>query len=228
MNETRILIRLLRIYIPRNGEFGLALSKLRNFGGEVLNPPQPPSVHHCYSGYWVFFLAVQRLGHCTDHQPLSSTEYVCGYNYTSTSRCAFKIHIRVTLAFNCTTSQMFVPFYQTTGHHMPANGYVHRRSSRNLKFHRRDICLCCFLLWIVLYLYVLISSEHFVLLHTCIFLIGKELEGSVLEVMWAKPIQKGVQRYMKRTSRCIGSEVQYMFPAATYQPQFMNVYGGRG
>jgi hypothetical protein len=33
MSETRILIRLLRIYFPRNWEFGSALSKLLNFGG---------------------------------------------------------------------------------------------------------------------------------------------------------------------------------------------------
>jgi hypothetical protein len=33
MSETRILIRLLRLYFPRNWEFGSALSKLRNFGG---------------------------------------------------------------------------------------------------------------------------------------------------------------------------------------------------
>jgi hypothetical protein len=33
MSETRILIRLLRMYFPRNWEFGSALSKLRNFGG---------------------------------------------------------------------------------------------------------------------------------------------------------------------------------------------------
>jgi hypothetical protein len=32
-NETHILIRLLRMYIPRNWEFGAALAKLRNFGG---------------------------------------------------------------------------------------------------------------------------------------------------------------------------------------------------
>jgi hypothetical protein len=32
MNETRILITLLWMYIPRNWEFGSALSKLRNFG----------------------------------------------------------------------------------------------------------------------------------------------------------------------------------------------------
>jgi hypothetical protein len=38
-NETRILIRLLRMYIPRNLEFGSALSKLRNFGVGV-EPPQ--------------------------------------------------------------------------------------------------------------------------------------------------------------------------------------------
>jgi hypothetical protein len=36
MIETRVLIRLLRMYVyfPRNWEFGSALSKLRNFGGE--------------------------------------------------------------------------------------------------------------------------------------------------------------------------------------------------
>jgi hypothetical protein len=42
MSETRILIRLLRMYFPRNSEFGSALSKLRNFGGMGLNPPTPP------------------------------------------------------------------------------------------------------------------------------------------------------------------------------------------
>jgi hypothetical protein len=39
MNETRILIRLLWMYIPRNWEFGSALSKLWNFGG--FEPPTP-------------------------------------------------------------------------------------------------------------------------------------------------------------------------------------------
>jgi hypothetical protein len=33
MSETRILIRLLRMYFPRYWEFGSALSKLMNFGG---------------------------------------------------------------------------------------------------------------------------------------------------------------------------------------------------
>jgi hypothetical protein len=33
MNETRILIRLLQMYFPRNREFGSALSKLWNFEG---------------------------------------------------------------------------------------------------------------------------------------------------------------------------------------------------
>jgi hypothetical protein len=50
MNETRIVIRLLRMYIPRNWEFGSALEKLRNFGGfEHPNPlryatPTPPPI----------------------------------------------------------------------------------------------------------------------------------------------------------------------------------------
>jgi hypothetical protein len=40
MNETRILITLLRMYIARNWEFGSALSKLRNLGAfESQNPP---------------------------------------------------------------------------------------------------------------------------------------------------------------------------------------------
>jgi hypothetical protein len=33
MSETRILIRFLWMYFPRNWAFGSALSKLRNFGG---------------------------------------------------------------------------------------------------------------------------------------------------------------------------------------------------
>ena len=37
MSESRILVRLLRMYFPRNWEFGSAWSKLRNF----LNPPTP-------------------------------------------------------------------------------------------------------------------------------------------------------------------------------------------
>jgi hypothetical protein len=46
MNETRILITLLWMYIPRNCEFGSALSKLRNFGGRGVESPKPPSVRH--------------------------------------------------------------------------------------------------------------------------------------------------------------------------------------
>jgi hypothetical protein len=42
MSETRILIRLLQMYIPQNWEFGPAFSKLRNFGGGGLNPPNHP------------------------------------------------------------------------------------------------------------------------------------------------------------------------------------------
>jgi hypothetical protein len=49
MSETRILIRLFRMYFPRNWEFGSALSKLRNFGEGGLNPPTLPStVSHCF------------------------------------------------------------------------------------------------------------------------------------------------------------------------------------
>jgi hypothetical protein len=42
MSETRILIRLLRMYFPRNWEFGSALSKRRNFEGGGVDPPNPP------------------------------------------------------------------------------------------------------------------------------------------------------------------------------------------
>jgi hypothetical protein len=41
MNETRILIRLLRMYFPQNWEFGSALSKLRDIGGGF-EPPKLP------------------------------------------------------------------------------------------------------------------------------------------------------------------------------------------
>jgi hypothetical protein len=44
MGKTRIVIRLLRMYIPRNWEFGSALAKLRNFGEGLggLNSSNPP------------------------------------------------------------------------------------------------------------------------------------------------------------------------------------------
>jgi hypothetical protein len=42
MNETHILIMLLRMYIPWNWEFGSALAKPRNFGGGGVEPPKPP------------------------------------------------------------------------------------------------------------------------------------------------------------------------------------------
>jgi hypothetical protein len=56
MSETRILISLLRMYFPRNWEFGSALSKLRNLGEGGLNPPNPTLgtpllVHKCIGPY---------------------------------------------------------------------------------------------------------------------------------------------------------------------------------
>ena len=42
MSESRILVRLLRMYFPRNWEFGSALSKLHNFEGGGFEPPNPP------------------------------------------------------------------------------------------------------------------------------------------------------------------------------------------
>ena len=44
LSESRILARFLRMYFPRNWEFGYALSKLRNFGG--VEPPKPPPPRH--------------------------------------------------------------------------------------------------------------------------------------------------------------------------------------
>jgi hypothetical protein len=61
MSETRILIRLLRVYFPRNREFGSALSKLRNLGG--VEHLEPPSVCQC----------AQRL----TETALYSVSYVC-------------------------------------------------------------------------------------------------------------------------------------------------------
>jgi hypothetical protein len=42
MGETPILIKLLRMYFPRNREFGSALSKLRYFAGGGLESPKTP------------------------------------------------------------------------------------------------------------------------------------------------------------------------------------------
>jgi hypothetical protein len=52
MSETRILVRLLRMYFPRNWEFGSALSKLWNFGGGGVEPPNPPG--YATADFWYF------------------------------------------------------------------------------------------------------------------------------------------------------------------------------
>jgi hypothetical protein len=49
ISETRTLIRFLRMYFPRNWEFGSTLSKLWNFGGGGVEPSKPPSVRHCWT-----------------------------------------------------------------------------------------------------------------------------------------------------------------------------------
>jgi hypothetical protein len=59
-NETHIIIRLLRMYIPRNWEFGSALEKLRNFGGG-LNPPNPPRYATGLNSTNVHYKATQTL-----------------------------------------------------------------------------------------------------------------------------------------------------------------------
>ena len=58
--------------------------------------------------------------------------------------------------------------------------------------------------------------------------IEKELDGSIVEVTWAKPLQKGVQRYSTRVTRRFYTDLQYVLPAATYQQPFLNLYNGRG
>ena len=52
MSESRIPVRLLRMYFPRNWEFRSALSKLRNFGGG-LNTPTPPPRYATDSGIFL-------------------------------------------------------------------------------------------------------------------------------------------------------------------------------
>jgi hypothetical protein len=59
------------MYFPRNWEFGLAVSKLRNFGvggGGGLNPPNTPlSVRTLYCGipyYKVYTKAVKNINIC--------------------------------------------------------------------------------------------------------------------------------------------------------------------
>jgi hypothetical protein len=63
MNETHILNRLLRMYIPRNWEFGSALAKLRNFvgGGGIWAPPNPPSVRHWHPHITLYMQTYLRL-----------------------------------------------------------------------------------------------------------------------------------------------------------------------
>jgi hypothetical protein len=60
MNETHILSRLLRMYIPWNWEFGSALSKLRNFEGWGVEPP-PPRTSLLW-GYLLPLVRSQNLG----------------------------------------------------------------------------------------------------------------------------------------------------------------------
>jgi len=46
MSETHNLLRVLLMYFPRNWEFGSALSKLPNFGGDFEPPSLAKSVLH--------------------------------------------------------------------------------------------------------------------------------------------------------------------------------------
>jgi len=63
--------------------------------------------------------------------------------------------------------------------------------------------------------------------------IEKELDGSVVEVTWAKPINRGTHRQMKHSSYGGYPHIQIMFPpgigpATSYHPPYMNVYSGHG
>jgi hypothetical protein len=49
MSEPRILIRLLRMYFPRNWEFGSALSKLQDFGRGLSTPTPPRYATACHN-----------------------------------------------------------------------------------------------------------------------------------------------------------------------------------
>ena len=71
MSESRILVRLLRMYFPQSWEFGSALSKLRNFRGGGFEHPKPPpryatgslsleSVISCFSCIVVFVCTILR------------------------------------------------------------------------------------------------------------------------------------------------------------------------
>jgi hypothetical protein len=66
MNETHILIRLLRMYIPWNWEFGSALAKLQNFGGGGVEPQNPLRYATDYTGRVAQPSAGRVLLFCTD------------------------------------------------------------------------------------------------------------------------------------------------------------------
>jgi hypothetical protein len=86
MSESRILVRLLRMFFPRNYEFGSALSKLRNFPGrggrggfEHSNPPPPRyatalmyTVRHVDKYKITFKIVINRTNEILQHIVVSS------------------------------------------------------------------------------------------------------------------------------------------------------------
>lgn len=65
------------------------------------------------------------------------------------------------------------------------------------------------------------------------FFVEKELDGSIVEITWAKPANKIAQQKLKRITYGGHPQMQYvlppgMGPAATYHAPFMKVYDGRG
>jgi hypothetical protein len=88
MNETHILIRSLRMYIPRNWEFGSALAKFRGGGG--LNPPSP-SVRHWHVVVGCFVLCLYSLLYA-----LTNPSFLIYYvTHISETRHSFKLQAHI-------------------------------------------------------------------------------------------------------------------------------------
>jgi hypothetical protein len=74
---------LLRMYFPRNWEFGSALSKLQNFGGGGVEPPKPPFGTPLYSGIIISHYIIILWDHRRICSPSLTETSLCGaYLYT--------------------------------------------------------------------------------------------------------------------------------------------------
>jgi hypothetical protein len=92
MSETRILIRLLRIYFPINWEYGSALSKFRNLG--------PPSVRHC-----LYHVSLILDHHNFNARHVSNHEYP-PYNYDIAATAKQLRRVKRKSAINIPTTPM--------------------------------------------------------------------------------------------------------------------------